>query len=108
MMYQVLRMLPIVLLSGLIQITGMSARAAEKSLLVYIGTYTSGQSKGIYRARFDVESGKLSAPELAVETKNPSFLALHPNGKLLYAVGELDNFAGQKAGAVSAFALEPN
>jgi 6-phosphogluconolactonase len=99
-------MLPVVLLAAVLQITGMDARAEQKSGLVYIGTYTSGKSKGIYRAHFDAESGKLSAPELAIETKNPSFLAVHPNGKFLYAVGELDNFAGQKAGAVSAFSIE--
>lgn len=87
-----------------IQICGMSAEA--NSRLLYIGTYTGAKSKGIYSARFDSETGKLSAPELAVETKNPTFLALHPNGRVLYAVGEFDNFRGMKTGAVSAFSID--
>jgi 6-phosphogluconolactonase len=86
------------------QVCGMSAEA--NSSLLYIGTYTGAKSKGIYSARFDSNTGKLSAPELAAETKNPSFLALHPNGRVLYAVGEIDDFQGKKTGAVSAFSID--
>ena len=67
---------------------------------VYFGTYTTGKSQGIYVSRFDAETGKLSAPELAAETKNPSFLTVSPDQHFLYAVGETD-----RGGAVSAFAL---
>jgi 6-phosphogluconolactonase len=74
-------------------------------MLTYIGTYTGAKSKGIYVSRFDSDAGSLSAPELAVEMKNPSFLAVHPNHKILYAVGELSNFEGKPAGAVSAFSI---
>jgi 6-phosphogluconolactonase len=86
------------------QICGMSAEANSK--LLYIGTYTGAKSRGIYSARFDSGSGKLSAPELAAETKSPTFLALHPNGSVLYAVVEMDNFQGMKTGAVSAFSID--
>ncbi|MEI9959821.1 MAG: beta-propeller fold lactonase family protein [Limisphaerales bacterium] len=51
----------------------------------YFGTYTGAKSKGIYVSRFDSAIGKLSAPELAAEIQNPSFLAVHPNGHNLYA-----------------------
>jgi 6-phosphogluconolactonase len=84
----------------------MSAEA--NSRLLYIGTYTGSKSKGIYSARFDSATGKLSAIELAAETKNPTFLAIHPNGRVLYAVGEFDNFRGMKTGAVSAFSIDRN
>ncbi len=44
---------------------------------------------------------------LAGEAKNPSFLAIHPNKRFLYAVGEIDDFEGQKGvGGVSAFAID--
>ena len=66
----------------------LAATAAEH--LVYFGTYTGGKSKGIYVSRFDATTGKLTEPELAAETKNPSFLALHPTEKYLYAVGEVN------------------
>lgn len=74
---------------------------------VYIGTYTGAQSQGIYVARFNLETGALSAPELAAETANPTFLALHPTGKYLYAVSEVNNHRGEKAGGVSAFSIDP-
>lgn len=73
--------------------------AAES--LVYFGTYTSGKSQGIYVSRFDSATGQLGAPELAAETKNPTFLAVSPDASHLYAVSELS-----KTGAVSAFAFE--
>jgi len=73
---------------------------------VYIGTYTSGKSKGIYVSRFDPATGRLTAPELAAETPSPSFLALHPGGKFLYAVGENTRLGGKPVGAVSAFSRD--
>ena len=81
------------------------AAASSSGMLVYIGTYTGEKSKGIYMSRFDRKTGRLSPPELAVETKNPSFLALHPNRRFLYAVGELDSFGGKPGGGVSAFGI---
>src|SRR6266700_8028360 len=81
--------------------------AESKSMLAYIGTYTGAKSKGIYVARFDTETGKLSAPELAFETKNPAFLALNPNARILYGVGEVGDFQGKATGAVRAFGIGP-
>jgi 6-phosphogluconolactonase len=67
--------------------------------LVYFGTYTGAKSKGIYVSKFDSTTGKLSAPELIAEIKNPSFLAVAPGEHFLYAISEV----GQ--GVVSAFAI---
>lgn len=80
---------------------------ASSTLTVYVGTYTDAGSRGIYRFALDTSSGAASAPVLAGEAKNPSFLALHPSGRFLYAVGEIDGFEGRKTGAVSAFAIDP-
>src|SRR5688572_2000262 len=87
-------------------IMGMGAAAMADEILVYLGTYTGPKSKGIYVSRLDRSKGALSAPELAAETKSPSFLAIHPNGKFLYAVGEVNNFGGKKAGSISAFGID--
>ncbi len=76
-------------------------------LWVFVGTYTGGNSKGIYRLELDLASGKLTPRGLAVETTNPSFLAIHPSQRFLYAVGEVSNLGGKKGGAVSAFTLDP-
>jgi 6-phosphogluconolactonase len=83
------------------------AQAAENR--IYIGTYTGrGTSRGVYTATLDPGTGKLSAPELAAEAANPSFLALHPTKRFLYAVGEMDTFEGKRGGAISAYAIGPN
>lgn len=67
----------------------------------YVGTYTKKEgSKGIYQYHMDTATGAVSGGALAVEAKNPTFLALHPNGQVLYAANESDG------GAVSAFAIE--
>ncbi len=71
---------------------GLSSQAEDArpsgKLRVYLGTYTSGDSRGIYVCELDLADGSLSEPRLAGEAKNPSFLALHPGGKHLYAVSE--------------------
>ncbi len=74
---------------------------------VYIGTYTGGDSEGIYLLHFDAESGLLENKGLACAVENPSFLALHPARPLLYAVGQMRDAGGQTGGAVSAFAINP-
>ncbi len=74
---------------------------------VYFGTYTRGESKGIYVSRFDAASGRFGPVELAAETPNPSFLAIHPNKRFLFAVSELYESGGPKGGAVSAFSIDP-
>jgi 6-phosphogluconolactonase len=74
---------------------------------VYFGTYTSKQIKGIYVAQFDPSTGQLAALQLAAETKNPTFLALDPTRRFLYAVNEIGDFDKKGNGAVSAFSVEP-
>jgi len=77
-------------------------------MYVYVGTYTSGESRGIYRFRLDPATGEVSDLELAAETVNPSFLALHPDGRFLYAVSEVSSFEGEETGAISAFRIDPD
>jgi 6-phosphogluconolactonase len=75
---------------------------------VFVGTYTNGgQSKGIYRLEFDLSTGKLGAPVVAGTSVNPSFLAIHPNRRFLYAVNEIGDFQKKQSGAVSAFSIDP-
>jgi 6-phosphogluconolactonase len=83
------------------------ANSAPKSgkYLMYVGTYTGPNSKGIYAFRFDPKSGKTESLGLAGEVVNPAFVALHPNGKFLYAASELGN-DGKTNGAVTAFAID--
>src|ERR1700722_20366158 len=76
--------------------------------LFYVGTYTQegSKSKGIYAYRFDADTGEIAELGLAAETTNPSFVALHPNGRFLYAVNEVGNYKGPDSGGVSAFSID--
>ena len=73
---------------------------------VYFGTYTNETTKGIYFSLFDAATGKLTPAELAVESKSPSFLAIHPTRKFVYAVSEISDFQGKSVGGVSSFAVD--
>ena len=75
--------------------------------MVYVGTYTGGPSasKGIYRLRLDLDSGALTEAGPPTESVSPSFLALHPSGRYLYAVNETDG-PPKGEGGVSAFAVD--
>jgi 6-phosphogluconolactonase len=88
----------------LVALAAVTTPAWAVEYLVYIGTYTRGASKGIYAYKLDDATGKLTPLGLAAETKDPSFVAVHPSGKYLYSVGE-SNDAG-KGGAVTAYTID--
>lgn len=76
------------------------------SNLLYVGTYTENTgSQGVYRVRFDPRSGELRKVGSTNVGPNPSFLTIHPNHHVLYAVNELEQYKGKASGAVSAFAI---
>jgi 6-phosphogluconolactonase len=85
----------------LISVSSLSAdETTSGKLRFYIGTYKSPASEGIYRSELELATGKLSEPVLAVKAGNPSFLAIHPNKRFLYAVSE------EGGGAVAAYAID--
>jgi 6-phosphogluconolactonase len=67
---------------------------------VWLGTGKGNDSKGIYLAKLNVKTGKLSPSTLAAEAGGPGFLAMHPTKPVLYAVADL----GQKP-VVAAYAV---
>jgi 6-phosphogluconolactonase len=80
--------------------------AAAREMLVYVGTYTSGRSEGIYLYRLDLSDGALRRAGITKGVVNPSYLTLERGRRFLYAVNEVEEFAGKKSGAVSAFAID--
>ena len=79
----------------------------DSNLTFYIGTYTGDDTaRGIYRSRIDPATGALDAPQLAGAIPNPSFLTIHPNRRVLYAVNEIGQFQEHRGGAVSAFSID--
>ena len=77
-----------------------------RALMLYVGTYTTGKSEGIYLYRLDLASGELRHVGTTKGIVNPSFLTLAPNRRYLYAVNEVDQFAERKSGGVSSFAVD--
>jgi 6-phosphogluconolactonase len=73
---------------------------------MYVGTYTKTLSKGIYSFHFQPSTSRIFSVGLAAEAVNPSFLAVHPKNRFLYAVNEVSNYEG-KNGYVSAFSVNP-
>jgi len=109
---------------GLALIGGGSALAEGPDYFMYFGTYTGfkyvhhsrtygvgeSHSKGIYVSRYHSATGEVSEPELAAEIVNPSFLAIHPNHRFLYAVTEDPLSLGpplDHASYVSAYSIDP-
>ena len=79
------------------------AKEMPKQIL-FVGT--GAGSKGIYAFNWDPEHGTLDGLVVAAEADTPSFLALSPDRKHLFAVNEVDNFEGKPTGAVSSYAIE--
>jgi 6-phosphogluconolactonase len=109
---------------GLAILAVSAAPAQDNDFFLYVGTYTGfkyvhhsqpygrgeSHSQGIYVSRFRAATGELSEPELAGEMINPSFLAISPNHRFLYAVSEDPLSVGpplDHSSYVSAFAIDP-
>lgn len=103
---------------GGVAVLFLSAKIAASSVqtardyFVYVGTYPSGGSKGIYLYRFDEKSSHLTSSGLATQIANPSFLATDPGHRSLYAVTDTDapisgSNALQVANTISSFRIDP-
>ncbi|MGV8095164.1 MAG: lactonase family protein [Mangrovibacterium sp.] len=80
----------------------------ERQYLLYIGTYTDKDSEGIYCYRYNPENGDLVLKNVTQNKENPSFLAIHPSGKFLYAVSEVNDYQKMDSGSVTAFRITEN
>lgn len=90
--------------------SAVAAGARVPDRLIFVGTYTTGQSKGIYAFRFNEDSGALSPIGLAAETPSPSFLAASRDGRHVFAVNEIASFKDERtsgpSGSVTSFAVD--
>jgi 6-phosphogluconolactonase (cycloisomerase 2 family) len=90
--------------------------AKRKSILAYVGTYSSpqgpegskGNGPGIYVYEVDPSSGALKNPKVFEDHTNPAWLAFDPSKKYLYAANEINDYQGQKSGAATAFSIDPS
>jgi len=70
----------------------------SQDIHLLIGTYTNTTSKGIYVYKFNLKDASSSLISTAA-TSNPSFIAVTPNGKIVFAVNE------NNPGTVSSFSF---
>lgn len=81
--------------------------------LLFVGTYTEdlgfvqGKASGIYTCRFDPASGALTVIDSTTDIANPSFLALSPDQRFLFAVAENGGKPNQPYGSVAAYRIGP-
>jgi 6-phosphogluconolactonase len=80
------------------------ATAIRADVRVYVGTRAQ-QKNHIHFLRLDPKVGTLSEGGPPTEDVNPSYLALHPTGRFLYAVNEVGRHIADEA-SVSAYAID--
>ena len=97
------RLLLATLASGMCVLPGMAADPARESISVYVGSYAKAEDNGIHHFKVDTASGALTAAGGASGVANPSFVAVSPDKKFLYAIGET---GGKKGGAVASFSID--
>jgi 6-phosphogluconolactonase len=88
----------------------VSSRAwaqGPRPVIVYVGAYTA-RGQGIYRYSMNSTTGELTLLNVIGDLLNPSFLAIDPQQRFLYAGNEIGNFENRQSGSVTAFAIEPD
>lgn len=66
--------------------------------IIYLGTYTKGNSEGIYEIVLNTETKRLEEAKLVAKIGNPTYLALSSEKDILYAVSKTE-----KGGGIAAF-----
>lgn len=82
-------------------------KTIQDKQLLFVGTQTGPASKGIYAFEWDAARGSLKELGLAAESDNPTFLALSPDNKRLYAANEINEYQSAKSGSISGFTVDP-
>src|SRR5688572_5366442 len=96
-------------LSVLIILSSTIVFAQKKKEILYVGTMSVRDSKGIYVYQFDPVKGKLTPIQTITDRDSPSFLTVHPSGKYLYAVNRMAVDADHTdIGSVTAYSIDPS
>lgn len=78
-----------------------NVNSGSDELTMLVGTYTDGNSKGIYTFRFNQETG-LATSLSSIEVLNPSYLIPSEDGRFVYAVSEMNDATA----ALNAFSFD--
>lgn len=63
---------------------------AQEKIMMLVGTYTDGSSQGIYSYKFNQKTGVVEGLS-SLALKNPSYLTVSQDGRLVYAVSETND-----------------
>ncbi|WP_095128265.1 lactonase family protein [Pseudomonas sp. Irchel s3h14] len=95
------------LMAGSFGAMGFQVASADDYQLL-VGSYTAGQSQGIYRLNFDSVTGQIDAKPLqVVKSENPSWLTLSKDQRHLFVVNENGPGQTDPVGCVSSYAIDP-
>jgi 6-phosphogluconolactonase (cycloisomerase 2 family) len=95
------------LIAGSIGAMGVQSASADDYQLL-VGSYTAGQSQGIYRLNFDSTTGQINGKPLQViNSENPSWLTLSRDQRRLFVVNENGPGQADPVGRVSSYAIDP-
>ncbi|MBD9601274.1 lactonase family protein [Pseudomonas sp. PDM10] len=95
------------LMAGSVGAMGFQVASADDYQLL-VGSYTAGQSQGIYRLNFDSATGQIDAKPLQViKSENPSWLTLSKDQRQLFVVNENGPGQTDPVGRVSSYAIDP-
>jgi len=82
------------------------ANCYAQNVPLYVGTFTTDGSEGIYLYNFNTTTGALSNKTLAVPSSSPNFIIYSPNKKYIYTVNRSADKT--KPDFVSAFKVNKN
>jgi 6-phosphogluconolactonase (cycloisomerase 2 family) len=106
-MIRTMRNLWPLLMAGSIGAMGVQAAFADDYQLL-VGSYTAGESQGIYRLNFDSATGQINPKPLQViNSENPSWLTLSRDQRRLFVVNENGPGQADPVGRVSSYAIDP-
>lgn len=74
--------------------------------ILYIGSYGAADDATVHVCAFDGSTGELSVIQRVSGLENASYLALHPDGKRLYAASETEATGDAGGGSVAVFEID--
>jgi 6-phosphogluconolactonase len=86
---------------------GSACFAQKRKEILYVGTMAVRESQGIYVYKYDPLKARLTLLQTINDRDSPSFIALHPSGKYLYAVNRMAvDQTHTEVGSVSAYQID--
>ena len=79
---------------------------AQEIRKLYVGTFTSSESEGIYLCHFDATSGELTLDRTFKGIDNPNFLKISPDKKYLYAAIRPPKVIEESGGYINAYRID--